>query len=97
MTIFQNLKYRIKFEMINVKNRYFELKEFLITDSEKNREITNSSIICENKLHKQSEYLLIRYLGFKNVKTDFKNLSEQFFFFRILIANFNLSDRFSNN
>lgn len=35
MTIFQNLKYRIKFEMTNVKNRYFELKEFLITNSEK--------------------------------------------------------------
>ena len=48
MTIFQNLKYRIKFEMTNVKNRYFELKEFLITNSEKNLEITNSSIICEN-------------------------------------------------
>ena len=94
MTIFQNLKYRIKFEMTNVKNRYFELKEFLITNSEKNLEITNSSIICENKLHKQREYLIIRYLGFKIVKTDFKN-SERLFF-SYFDCKFNLSDRFSN-
>ena len=64
-------------------------------DFNKKPEITNSSVICDIKLHRQREYFLIRYLEFKIVNTDFKNLSEQFLF-RILIANSNLSAQFTN-
>ena len=42
--------------------------------------ITNSFIICDNQKHKQREYFLIRYVGFK-IQIMFKRI---FMGFRIL-------------
>ena len=62
----------MKFERTNfdIKNRYIQLQN-LLQQIQKKTEITNS-IIYGIKLLKQKDYFLIRYLGFKIVRTDFK-------------------------
>ena len=61
----------------------FRVIEFVITNSEKNLKLQNLlKFVITNCT-----------LRFKIVKSDFKNLSE---IFRILIANFNFSDRYTN-
>ena len=52
----------------------------------KKTEITNSSIIYGTKLLKQKEHFLIRYLGFKIVKTDFKKFVGTGFLILVVIC-----------
>ena len=54
--------------------------------------ITNSFMICNNKLHKQKENFL--FSDSKSYQLILKFCENVFF--RILTVNFNLSDRFTN-